>query len=223
MKKEDADQLIRCVKECWWRLTVFFAVELLFVTLVVYGWPQGDWDFGWGAVGAVGTLVTGVGAIYIAYVQKKWIEDERNSDIFKIENKLIPALVNLSIFVYNKESILSFENYKNIKGIDFIKLFHLSLSGHLDVMEEVYLDEKSRRLKSNVIQAMSEALAIKNSIKNAYEINADPERFQYGLEYFLENTENMGNIFFNALSVIFDEYSDKISDCFKPGVNYKNL
>lgn len=223
MKKEDADQLIRCVKECWWRLTVFFAAELLFVTLVVYGWPKGDWGLGWGAVGAVGTLVTGVGAIYIAYVQKKWIEDERNSDILKIENKLIPALVNLSIFVYKKESVLSFGNYKNIKGIDFINLFHLNLDGHLDVIEEVYLDERSRRLKSNVIKAMYDVLAIKKAIKKAYEMNANPGSFQYGLKVYLENTENMGNIFFNALLIIFDEYSDRISDCFKPGVNYKNL
>lgn len=71
MTEEKADQIIRCVKECWWRVGVLLSLGLLFILLVMHGWPQGDWGLGWGALGALATSVTGYAAVLIAYRQKK--------------------------------------------------------------------------------------------------------------------------------------------------------
>lgn len=78
MVKEDADQLIRCVKECWWRVAIVISLIALFGLLAAYGWPTGDWAFGWGGIGAVATSVTGICAIYFAYLQ---FEKERKNQL----------------------------------------------------------------------------------------------------------------------------------------------
>ncbi|MBH0311259.1 hypothetical protein I7E32_12885 [Alcaligenes faecalis] len=39
MKKEDADQLIRCVRECWWRVLLLLTIPPSFVVWAIYGWP----------------------------------------------------------------------------------------------------------------------------------------------------------------------------------------
>ncbi|WHQ44238.1 hypothetical protein [Alcaligenes faecalis] len=77
MKKEDADQLIRCVKECWWRVGLLLFLIFIFVLLVMHGWPQGDWGIGWGALGALATCVTGCAAVLIAFGQKKTSDEQR--------------------------------------------------------------------------------------------------------------------------------------------------
>lgn len=39
MKKEDADQLIRCVKECWWRGVIVLSVPTALIAWAIWGWP----------------------------------------------------------------------------------------------------------------------------------------------------------------------------------------
>lgn len=50
-------------------LTIIFVVIVcLFALVVMYGWPQGDWGFGWTALAAIGGLMAGIGAFYAAYM-----------------------------------------------------------------------------------------------------------------------------------------------------------
>ncbi|WP_321331259.1 hypothetical protein [Alcaligenes faecalis] len=79
MKKEDADQLIRCFRECWWRVGLLLLLVFTFILLVLYGWPSGDWAFGWGFVGALATSVTGCAAVQIAYHQKRVADQSREN------------------------------------------------------------------------------------------------------------------------------------------------
>lgn len=39
MKKGDADQLIRCMKECWWRVALVIAIPLALMAWVFWGSP----------------------------------------------------------------------------------------------------------------------------------------------------------------------------------------
>ena len=89
MTEEKVDQVIRCVKECWWRVGILLALIFGFVLLAMHGWPEGDWIFGWGAIGALGTIFTGGVAVKIAYSQKK-SNDERvkNSEWIALKSTL---------------------------------------------------------------------------------------------------------------------------------------
>lgn len=74
MTEEKVGQIIRCVKECWWRVGVLLVILLGFLLVVAYGWPHGDWGFGWGAIGAIATVATGGVAALIAYRQHSQIK-----------------------------------------------------------------------------------------------------------------------------------------------------
>ncbi|WP_336579365.1 hypothetical protein [Alcaligenes sp. CHO6] len=153
MKKEDADQLIRCVKECWWRLLIFASVLLMFVTLVVYGWPAADLGFGWGAVGAVGTIVTGGAAVFIAWMQSRWMEQSRKRDYFKVIHKLSSALSYFS-FIFEEKFL------KGAEGKDsFIEIF---ISVNLPKAEEdlraVYENSNSNLLSNKILSHMNSLL-----------------------------------------------------------------
>lgn len=39
MKSEDADQLIRCVRECWWRVLLLLTIPSSVIAWAIYGWP----------------------------------------------------------------------------------------------------------------------------------------------------------------------------------------
>lgn len=80
MNKENTDQVIRCIKECWWRVGVLIGVLFGSVLIAMHGWPQGEWGLGWGAVGAIASLVIGGVTLQINHTQKKWIEQKRGFD-----------------------------------------------------------------------------------------------------------------------------------------------
>ncbi len=146
MKKEDADQLIRCVRECWWRLLIFFSVLLMFVTLVVYGWPEADWGFGWGAIGAVGTIVTGGVAVFIAWRQSRWMDELRKRDYFKVIHELSSALSYLSV-VFDERHLKGVE-----KKDDLLKSFiYLRLPGAETDLRAIYENPNSNLLSNKIL------------------------------------------------------------------------
>lgn len=66
MKKEDADQLIRCVKECWWRVAILFFLIFGFALLAIFGLPSFEFDQTAAAwVQAIGSLLALVIAIAV--------------------------------------------------------------------------------------------------------------------------------------------------------------
>ncbi|MGE8519722.1 MAG: hypothetical protein ACN6OK_05715 [Alcaligenes faecalis] len=72
MKKGDADQLIRCMKECWWRVALVIAIPLALMAWVFWGSPVTmtleDGAAAWvQAVGSIGAIVV---AIYVLHKQK---------------------------------------------------------------------------------------------------------------------------------------------------------
>src|SRR5690606_12252729 len=72
---------LRCEPCC----TVAGVVAVAFSTAIALrGWPSGDWSFGWGAVGAISTVLLSGIAAYISYVQKKWMEERREADALRI-------------------------------------------------------------------------------------------------------------------------------------------
>ncbi|QCP82375.1 hypothetical protein D0C27_10980 [Alcaligenes faecalis] len=94
MKKEDADQLIRCVKECWWRMALVLAIPLGIMALVFWGSPvtvaledgAAAWVQALGSVGAV------VAAIYVLHKQRQdMIQGEVNA-ITTAEARFLMAL-----------------------------------------------------------------------------------------------------------------------------------
>ncbi|MDT8470699.1 hypothetical protein O3S74_018095, partial [Alcaligenes nematophilus] len=68
MKKEDADQLIRCVKECWWRGLIVISLPTFASIAIFSDWPWQDSP--WVAIGAVATFSAVLTAIFIALHQR---------------------------------------------------------------------------------------------------------------------------------------------------------
>lgn len=62
MKKEDADQLIRCVKECWWRVAILLLIPILLFFVLWLDGDDMDWKFGWSALAAIGSLLAAIAA-----------------------------------------------------------------------------------------------------------------------------------------------------------------
>lgn len=73
MKKEEADQLIRCVKECWWRVLLLLTIPVAFMVWAIYGWPVimsvEDGAAAW--VQAIGSILAIVGTALIARTEFK--------------------------------------------------------------------------------------------------------------------------------------------------------
>lgn len=100
MTKENTDQVIRCIKECWWRVGVLLVILIGFALIAIYGWPQGDWQLGWGAIGAVATVITGGIALKIAFLQGKRDRDlqalKEAINFSRIENNAKAVLVAIN-------------------------------------------------------------------------------------------------------------------------------
>lgn len=91
MKKEDADQLIRCVKECWWRVLLLLIPPLAFVVWAIYGWPVTvvleDGAAAW--VQAIGVIVGLAIAVVVPIFQQRM----RNEDARQHKKAVMEALL----------------------------------------------------------------------------------------------------------------------------------
>lgn len=67
MKKEDADQLIRCVRACWWRVAIVVAIPAFASVAVFSSWPWGL-ETPWAMLSAIGTLSATFSAVILAYI-----------------------------------------------------------------------------------------------------------------------------------------------------------
>nr|WP_321302643.1 hypothetical protein [Alcaligenes faecalis] len=64
MKKEEADQLIRCVKECWWRVLAVISLPVAASISIFSDWPWKDSP--WTAIAAIATFAASWSALYIS-------------------------------------------------------------------------------------------------------------------------------------------------------------
>lgn len=67
-----------------WTDVTSLGLLLFFALVMANGWPCGDWAFGWSAIGAIATIVTGGIAARIAYVQyqdSRLAEKERKDNL----------------------------------------------------------------------------------------------------------------------------------------------
>lgn len=91
MKKEDADQLIRCVKECWWRVLLLLTIPLSLAAWAMYGWPivfnVKEGAAAWvQAVGAVGALLV---ALYVMNASQNYLRAQQKETN---KNKIVMVL-----------------------------------------------------------------------------------------------------------------------------------
>lgn len=85
-------------------LTIIFVVIVcLFALVVMYGWPKGEWAFGWTALAAIGGLSAGVGAFYAARVALKVAQEER---VISKEEKRRQAAIYRWVFGFELNSVL---------------------------------------------------------------------------------------------------------------------
>lgn len=81
MKQEEAEQLIKCVKECWWRVAILLALISGFTLIAILGWPRYELDQTMAAwVQAIGTLIALGVAIAVPAWQNKKLEERRQKD-----------------------------------------------------------------------------------------------------------------------------------------------
>lgn len=70
MTEEKADQIIRCVKECWWRVLLVIAIPVFLIALLLRGWPVivtiEDGMAAW--VQAIGSIAAFVGAVALYFM-----------------------------------------------------------------------------------------------------------------------------------------------------------
>lgn len=146
MKKEDADQLIRCVKECWWRVTVVLAVPSLTLVALYSDWPWKESP--WAAASAVATLFAGISALWISMreIQFRRKNTETKAMVlapaFKIEIKDIGLELNRIFLDLEKAAEHALTNNairdhfnKKIKGA-FSKLEDMDISVFYDVIPD---------------------------------------------------------------------------------------
>lgn len=76
------------MKPSWTEVTAF-GLLLLFALVMAHGWPSGDWSLGWGAIGALGTVVLGTYAARISHAQHSSMEKEQAYRRQRITQKIV--------------------------------------------------------------------------------------------------------------------------------------
>lgn len=106
MTEEKANQIIRCVKECWWRVGLLLLLVFCFVLTLIHGWPSGDWGLGWGAVGALSAMAIGCIALKVSATQNRWIADKREHDLHMLRTRAkdVSLFLRMSITYYLVDS-----------------------------------------------------------------------------------------------------------------------
>lgn len=96
MKKEDADQLIRCVKECWWRVAAILMIVNAGVLIAVNGRPEGGWKLDWTAVAAISTLAAAIVALWLGLRQIQQTKSIREHEARVVAAYLAPVLEKIA-------------------------------------------------------------------------------------------------------------------------------
>lgn len=113
MKKEDADQLIRCVKECWWRGVIVLAVPTALIAWAIWGWPisvtlessAADW------LQVFGVLF----GVVVAVVVPIW-QRHKNIDAIADEAKVVKKSVVLALFTATDSMASLMDSYSESEG-----------------------------------------------------------------------------------------------------------
>lgn len=96
----------RVVKPSWTEVASL-ALLFVFVAVLVKGWPSGDWSLGWGAVGAIATIVLGAIAAHISNTQKTWLAEKRIADKSRITDDIWSAIADLFMTFWFLRSALN--------------------------------------------------------------------------------------------------------------------
>lgn len=85
MSEEKANQIIRCVKECWWRVTVMLSIPAITAIALFSTWPWKESP--WVAMSAISTLCASVIALWLGLDQIRRSERRKER-----EGRVIAAL-----------------------------------------------------------------------------------------------------------------------------------
>lgn len=151
MTEETVDRIIRCMKECWWRVGILLALIFGFVLLVTYGWPQGDWALDWTALAAIGGLAAGFGAFYAARVALRIAEEEAKA---REKNKRKQAAIYKWIMMI--ELVQLRMNLNSIEGL---------LAGYEEIEEGSALD----RVKADLLLQAKDRLRTPFTLEKIHE------------------------------------------------------
>lgn len=75
MTEEKANQIIRCVKECWWRVVLVFALPAVAAISILSEWPWRESP--WSAAAAIATFFAGGSALWISLREARERQAER--------------------------------------------------------------------------------------------------------------------------------------------------
>lgn len=91
MTEEKADQIIRCVKECWWQVLIVLGTGFGLAVLLFHGWFElnsmvASWVQALGSVGAI--LI----AVYVLREQQKHFLEAEERRLVEAESRLLLSL-----------------------------------------------------------------------------------------------------------------------------------
>lgn len=173
MTRENADQVIRCIKECWWRVGVLLVILLGFALIAMHGWPQGGWGLGWGAIGATASVVIGVFAIQVSYIQMEWLKEKRRFEKKRIVKKIeeIVFFLEVSVPHFNHAVHLSFE------GKGFPEIVKKILEKNLESLDDCENGEGFHLLDGNLQEGIGVISSrVRNVIALCGPASMDPEK-----------------------------------------------
>lgn len=146
MKKEDADQLIRCVKECWWRVAILLLIPTL-LFFVLWSDSEGmEWKFGWAALAAIGSLLAAIAAFVASSIALKIARQEWDKEK---EHKGQKALMYKWLFMGEISSLqASFETIET----EMKNYLSLPLGSFLTSQTCAYLNDLAAGMSAPLIE-----------------------------------------------------------------------
>ena len=113
MKKEDADQLIRCFKECWWRGVIVISAPTVLIAWAIWGWPisvtlensAADW------LQVFGVLFGVVVAVAVPIWQR-----HKSSEAATDESRAVKRSVVLAMLTATNSLATLIDNYAESEG-----------------------------------------------------------------------------------------------------------
>lgn len=194
MTEEKADQIIRCVKECWWQILILFVVGLGLATTLFRGWPVflfKDSMAAWfQAGGSIGAIVVAV--MVMLHQSKKQLElQEREWEQQRLEKKEEAEQILMKVLKSSSVYINSFK--KNLYDICYVSRYTESgkeefINNNLDNDEWNSLQIDLWYLESVEVEVISSADLLQSFIKIRSNLNMIVKAY-----WQLKNLRNISN------------------------------
>ncbi|GEM_PF-4545092 len=130
MTEEKADQIIRCVKECWWRVGALLALILGFSVFVMGGWPEmSQTTAAW--VQAIGSIIAICVAIFLSHYDKELEKRNKNSERSANNKKQLRVALRVALYMMNTMAGYKIKNGA-VERPDFSEIEFMSLMTRID-------------------------------------------------------------------------------------------